>query len=84
MMALTNRRLLLITGAKTRLVRSVMIEQMGPMTRRQDADGYGSLEIQTHSRKDSDGDKVTESLKLEGVPDVAHLERLIMDALRQG
>ncbi len=82
LMALTNRRILLITGARRRKVRSVLLQQMGPMTRHEGADGYGSLEIQTHTRTDSDGDKVTESLKLDGVPGVAQLEQQIMDALR--
>ena len=77
--ALTERRLIrVVTGPKSEFA-SVMLSQIGPMQRREARDGVGDLAIQTHSRVDSDGDRVTEKFLVTGVPDVARLERLIVE-----
>lgn len=76
--ALTNRRLLRLSLAGTRSCESVLLSQIGPMKRRSRADGVGDLSIETHSRIDSEGDRVTERLLLLGLPDVAGLERQIL------
>lgn len=44
-----------------------------------DADGYGSLRIQTGSHRDSDGDKVIERFEVMGVPNVGRLEGLLLE-----
>lgn len=77
--ALTDRRLIRVVTGKGREVASVMLSQIGPINRRENNDGTGDLSIQTHSRVDSDGDRITEKFEVSGVPDVARLERLIIE-----
>ena len=76
---LTNRRLLRLVEGRKREVSSVLLDQIGPLTRHEKADGSGHLSIQTHSRVDSDGDRITEKFDIWGVPGVAQLERLILE-----
>lgn len=78
---LTDRRLLRVTEARDRKVQSLVLHQIGPIDRRESRDGFGDLRIQTHSRVDSDGDRVTERFEVLGVPDVARLERLLLENL---
>jgi hypothetical protein len=80
---LTGRRLLRVVEAGDRTVESVLLDQIGPIDRREDRDGFGDLRIQTHSRVDSEGDRTTERFEVLGVPDVARLERLLLDNLPQ-
>jgi membrane protein implicated in regulation of membrane protease activity len=77
--ALTNRRLFRLVEKRKRETASVLLDQIGPMDRSEMADGWGSLRIQTHSRLDSDGDRITERFEVMGVPGVARLERLILE-----
>lgn len=76
---LTERRLLRVVAAKTRKVDSVLLRQIGPIERREDASGCGDLRIQTRSHVDSDGDRITERFEVLGVPGVARLERLLLE-----
>lgn len=78
--ALTDRRLIRVVEGRTRTVDSVMIDGTGPIERRERRDGTGDLSIQTHSRRDSEGDRITERFIVSGVADVAQLQRLITDA----
>jgi len=73
---LTDRRILRV---RKRESASVLFAQMGPIDVTADAEGYGSLRIQTGTRTDSDGDKVTERFDVMGVPDVARLEGLLLE-----
>lgn len=82
--ALTDRRLIRLVDGRTRQVDTVMIGGTGPMERRERRDGTGDLSIQTHSRVDSDGDRITERFIVSGVADVARLERLILDQQGRG
>ena len=77
--ALTEKRLLRLTGGKARKVDSVLLDQIGPISSRIGKDGYGQLSVQTHSNVDSDGDRITEKFEMLGVPDVARLERLLLE-----
>lgn len=77
--ALTDRRLVRLVLTGKREFASVLLDQMGPIDRKQNADGWGNLRIQTHSRVDGDGDRITERFDVLGVPDVARLERLILE-----
>lgn len=79
--ALTERRLLRLVDAKELKVDSVLLHQIGPIDRREDAQGFGDLRIQTHSTVDSEGDRMTERFEVLGVPGVARLERLILENL---
>jgi hypothetical protein len=80
--ALTDNRLIRLVLTKRREVSSVLLDQIGPMTRSESPDGTGHLRIQTHSRIDSDGDRITERFEVLGVADVARLERLILESQR--
>lgn len=76
---LTDRRMLRVTAGTKRESASVLIGQMGPIDVTADADGYGTLRIQTGTRLDSDGDKVTERFEVFGVPGVNRLEGLLLE-----
>lgn len=75
--ALTSERLLTLTARKQRSVKSVSLRKLGPVSRKESADGWGSLSVETGSSVDSDGDRVTDRFEITAVPDVARLERLI-------
>ena len=77
--ALTDKRLVSLVLGTTTEVKSVLVDRIGPMTRQQGPDGWGSLSISTHSRIDSDRDRITEKFDMIGIPDVAGLERRIID-----
>ncbi|PLK25622.1 hypothetical protein [Novosphingobium sp. TH158] len=77
---LTDKRLIRLVDGRTRAVETVLIHQIGPVSRTAGPDGWGHLSIQTHSYVDSDGDRITERFMVEGVPEVATLERLLIDA----
>lgn len=76
---LTDRRIVRVTAGRKRESASVMLDQMGPIDVSADADGYGSLRIQTGTRTDSDGDKVIDRFEVLAVPDVARLESLLLE-----
>jgi hypothetical protein len=76
---LTDRRLLRVTAGARRESASVLISQMGPIDVTADADGYGTLRVQTGTSRDSDGDKVTERFEVFGVPEVNRLEGLLLE-----
>ncbi len=76
---LTNLRLIRLVTGKNREVATVLLDQIGPMDRSEARDGTGHLRIQTHSRIDSDGDRITQKFEVLGVPDVARLERLVLE-----
>lgn len=76
---LTDRRMLRVTAGTKRESASVLIGEMGPIDVTADADGYGTLRIQTGTRLDSDGDKVTERFEVLVVPEVSRLESLLLE-----
>ena len=76
---LTDRRLLRVSTGAKRDSASVMRGQMGPIEVSADADGYGTLRVQTGTSRDSDADRVTERFEVLGVPDVARLEGLLLE-----
>ncbi len=78
--ALTDRRVLRIGWGRRTVTKSVLLSQVGPITRTSGADGYGDLKIETHTSSDGDGGRTTETFNLDGVPDVAGLERLLLEA----
>lgn len=77
--ALTDRRIVRLVGGRQRELHSVLLDQIGPINRRELPDGTGHLSIATHSTTDSDGDRRTETFDVLGVPGVARLERLILE-----
>ena len=76
---LTDQRMLRVTAGSKRESASVLISQMGPIDVTADADGFGTLRIQTGTRLDSDGDKVTERFEVAAVPGVNRLEGLLLE-----
>ena len=79
---LTSRRLIRLVEGKSRSVDSVLLDQIGPINRRVDRDGWGDMTIQTGSHRDSDGDRVTETFLMQGIPDIERLERLLIETRR--
>lgn len=76
---LTNLRIFRVVEGRKRIVASVALDQMGPIDRSEHADGWGDLRIQTHSHYDTDGERETQRFEVIGIPDVARLERLILE-----
>ena len=80
--ALTDRRIVRISWGRRTVTKSVLLTQIGPVTRSSGSDGYGDLTIETHTSSDGDGGRTTESFRVDGVPDVAGLERLLFAQTR--
>ncbi|MBB5687538.1 hypothetical protein [Sphingobium boeckii] len=78
--ALTSKRLMRLVEGRKASVSSVFTDRIGPIDRSENADGWGDLRIQTHSHVDSEGSRTTERFDMLGIPDVARLEKLIVDA----
>ena len=80
--ALTSERLITLTSRTRRSVKSVSLAKLGPVTRKERADGWGSLTVETGSSVDSDGDRITDKFEIYAVPNVARLDVLIMENRR--
>jgi hypothetical protein len=78
--ALTNTRLITLTQRKTREVKTVSLTKLGPISIAEKSNGWGSISVETGSHVDSDGDRITERFQIDGVPDVARLHRLLLEA----
>jgi hypothetical protein len=78
--ALTNRRLITLTMRKDKDLKSVDIAKTGPISRKEKADGWGSITIETGSHRDSDGDQITDRFEFYGIPEVAKVDRMLRDA----
>lgn len=76
---LTDRRLIRLVAGPTTEQTSVFVDRIGPIEKSEGRDGWGSIRVQTHSRLDSEGDRVTEKFEVNAVPDVARLHRLIVE-----
>lgn len=80
---LTDRRLIRIVLGKTRKTDFVQLDHMGPVSCLAAEDGWGTLTVQTGSHVDSDGDRVTDSFVIAGVPQVEKLRRLLIECLKK-
>ena len=78
--ALTNRRLITVTIRKARQVKTASVKKLGPLRYKEKQEGWGDFFAQTGSHIDSDGDRVTETFEMVGVPNVAKLHRLVGEA----
>jgi hypothetical protein len=78
--ALTNQRLITLTIRKGRAVKTAPIKKLGPLRYKEKQGGWGDLSAETGSHIDSDGDRITEKFEMVGVPDVAKLHRLLIEA----
>lgn len=78
--ALTSKRLVRLIAGRKSSFHSVFTDRIGPIERREGPDGWGNLRIETHSHVDSEGSRTTDRFEMLGIPDVARLEKLIVDA----
>jgi hypothetical protein len=78
--AVTNRRIITLVNGKTREVKSIPIQSSGTISCSEKKSGWGNISVVTGVRRDSDGDKVTETFDLQAIPDVAKVHRLLLDA----
>lgn len=81
--AITDRRLLRITLGRQREIVSFDPSTFASIKRQQRRDGRGTLEIVTGYDKDSDGDTVTKSELVVGVPDAAVADQLLQSMMRR-
>lgn len=81
----TDKRIITLTKGKRDSVRvkSLQARHIGPVERWDGAHGRGKLSIETHSVRDSDGDRRTETVSLLGIENVARVEELIRDLSRE-
>jgi hypothetical protein len=79
--ALTNRRLITLTMRKDKAIKSIDIAKTGPVSRKERADGWGSITIESGSHRDSDGDQITDRFEFYCIPEVVKVDRLLRDAL---
>ena len=77
---LTNLRLMTLTLRNGKRVVSADVAKMGPVKRKEKADGWGSISIETGSHVDSEGDRITDTFHIAAIPAVAKLEHLLRDA----
>lgn len=82
--AITDRRVMTLTVGRSRLVRSVELAKLGPISRTEKADGWGNIAIETGSHRDSDGDRVTDRFELVGIANVAKVEQMLRAAIQKG
>lgn len=76
---LTDSRIIRVVAGNTRRTESVRLDQMGPIQCKTGCDGWGTITIQTGSHVDSEGDRVTDTFIVAGVPDIEKLHRLIVE-----
>lgn len=81
--AITDRRIIAVTGRAAHHVKSVPVTSIGPIDRTDHRSGYGRLSIQTHSRFDSDGDRITDRFVMQGIPNPRRAEQIILDQQRR-
>lgn len=78
--ALTSLRLITVTLRGGKRVTSVEIGKLGPIKRKEKADGWGSISIETGSHVDSEGDRITDSFHIAAIPGAAKFEHLLREA----
>lgn len=74
---ITDRRLITIVAGWSAAIKSFRPGELHGMSRREHADGRGTLTVTTGWTRDSDGDLLTQSEQLIGVGDAGSAERLI-------
>lgn len=79
--AVTDRRAMIVTGSRTKSVRSFTRDEIGEITRVERPDGTGSLMFASVSRTSSKGHISVSRVGFEGIPDVRRVEQLIRDNL---
>jgi hypothetical protein len=81
--AVTDRRAFIVSGRRTRGVRSFAPEDIGEITRFERADGHGSVFFGSRAFTSSRGLQRRTREGFVGIPEVRHVEQLIRDHLQQ-
>ena len=75
---ITDKRIITLTSAKGVVrVKSLQARHIGPIERWEGKQGRGKVSIETHSRRDSEGVRKTETVTLIGIEDAARVEELV-------
>lgn len=83
MHGITNRRVItLIKSGKTKRVKSLQARHIGPISRWEGKKGRGKLTIETHSTRDSEGNRKTETVDLIGIDEVQRVGELVRELSR--
>lgn len=77
--AITNQRLIKITGFRNMTVISVPANRIGTLERNERPDGSGVLSVPFGSHRDSDGDRGIDKLELGELPSIRTVEMLVME-----
>jgi len=80
--AVTDRRILIITGAPRRTVLTYNRAEIGDLVRTEGADGSGSLTFGWSVSSSSNGLVRRTRIGFIGIPEVRHVEQLIRDQLQ--
>src|SRR5215216_6392607 len=76
--ALTNRRALIITGGRSKTIRSYSSKDIGVIERTERANGKGDIYFAT-----VEGNKSTQRIGFLGISDARRVERLLMDVFKK-
>jgi len=82
--ALSDRRVVIIEGGKSKTVHSYGRGDLGTIKRTELADGSGDLTFAQKHSTDSDGDRRTTDISLIGIPQVRSVEQMLREALIAG
>jgi len=74
--ALSTLRLMRFDGARPTPCKSIAITDLGPVQSDESEDGYGAMHIHLRALTTGNGRSIS-YLRLRGIPDIAHLRRLI-------
>lgn len=75
---ITDKRIITLTSARGVVrVKSLQARHIGPIERWEGKQGRGKVTIETHSTRDSEGERKTETVTLIGVENAARVEELV-------
>lgn len=78
--AITDRNAVHYTHRRKPIVRLMPLDKTGGVKCSAKADGWGTLSIDTGSELDEDGSRRTTRIFIQSVPDIARVERILLDA----
>jgi len=78
---ITNARILIVEGKRSRTFRSYYPADLGVLERSERADGSGDLTFAQKVSTDSEGHRKIEALNFVGIPEVRQVERLLRETL---
>ena len=81
--AITQKRVIIIEGARSRKVRSFGADQIGNIKRSERRDGTGDLTFAREPGRDDDGDLVVKDVEMLGIPEVREVESLLRTTFKE-